>query len=134
MNTASTNSDREDVMQKQVHRIMIWIAAFLILGIPTIASAFNETRPSDPSQREMSNTLTDVQKAQVKSILSKYDASSLTAADAKAIFEAFRKAGLRGGSGLMEAIRVSGFDPEKLRALAPPPERPPDGRRLPDAP
>jgi hypothetical protein len=76
--------------------------------------------------------LTDAQKAQVKSILSQYNAASLTAADAKAIFEAFRAAGLRGGPDLLEAIKAAGFDPEKIRALAPPPGRPPEGSRPPD--
>ncbi|MCP4745059.1 MAG: hypothetical protein GY874_02805 [Desulfobacteraceae bacterium] len=64
--------------------------------------------------------LTDNQKAQVKAVLSKYDASTLTADDAKAIHEAFRKAGLRAGPAMESTIREAGFDPHKLRDLAPP--------------
>ena len=42
-------------------------------------------------------TLTAAQTEQVKVILSKYDADALTADQAKAIHEAFRQAGMRGG-------------------------------------
>ena len=76
--------------------------------------------------------LTDAQKAQVKIILSKYHANALTAEQAKAIHEAIRQAGLRGGPAVNEAVKEAGFDPDKLRDLAPPPgqgnggnERPP---------
>ena len=68
-------------------------------------------------------SLTDEQKAAVKSILSKYSASSLTADDAKAIHRAFRDAGVRPGPGLHEAVTSAGFDPEKLKELDPPPDR-----------
>jgi hypothetical protein len=61
--------------------------------------------------------LTDDQKSQVQSILSEYDSDNLTADDAKAIFKAFRKAGIN-GAGLKEAIEATGFDAEKLRSLA----------------
>jgi len=67
--------------------------------------------------------LTDQQKAAVKAILSKYDKESLTAEDAKAINEAFRAAGIRGGQGQRQAIQEAGFDPEAIRKLAPPPGR-----------
>lgn len=60
-------------------------------------------------------SLTEEQTAQVKSILSEYDADSLTAADAKAIFGAFCEAGIRPGPGLAEAIEAAGFDAEQLR-------------------
>ena len=65
--------------------------------------------------------LTDEQKAAVASILSNYDASALTAEDAKAIHTAFREAGLRPGPGMKTAIESAGFDPETLRKLDPPP-------------
>ncbi|MCP4689973.1 MAG: hypothetical protein GY859_18115 [Desulfobacterales bacterium] len=75
-------------------------------------------------------TLTDEQIARVKTILSRYDASSLTAADARAIHEAFRDAGIRKGPGQRNAIVAAGFDPDKIRDLDPPPERPgADGSR-----
>ncbi len=91
----------------------------------------------DPSQRGVqaqrwdgndlpaeAQSLTDEQAAQVKSILSKYNASSLTAADAKAIHKAFRDAGIRKGPGQRNAILAAGFDPKKIRDLDPPPDRP----------
>ena len=65
--------------------------------------------------------LTEAQQAQVKAILSKYDPATLTADQAKAIHESFRQAGLRAGPAMGDAIRAAGFDPEKLRDLAPPP-------------
>ena len=64
--------------------------------------------------------LTNTQKALVKVILSKYDANTLTADKARAIHEAFRQAGLRAGSAMADTIRAAGFDPDKLRDLAPP--------------
>lgn len=79
-------------------------------------------RPPRGERRETAMTpLTEAQQAQVKSILSKYDAATLTADQARAIHEAFRAAGLRGGPAVGDAIRAAGFDPEKLRELAPPP-------------
>ena len=67
--------------------------------------------------------LTEAQQAQVKAILSKYDVSTLTADNAKAIHEAFRQAGIRGGPAINEAVKAAGFDPDRLRDLAPPPGR-----------
>lgn len=67
--------------------------------------------------------LTEAQKAQVKAILSKYDANSLTVETARAIHEAFRQAGLRGGPAMAETLKSAGFDPDKLRDLVPPPGR-----------
>ena len=66
-------------------------------------------------------TLTDAQKAQAQAILTKFDAKALTAETAKAIHEAFRQAGLRGGPAMADTIKAAGFDPDKLRDLAPPP-------------
>ncbi len=68
-----------------------------------------------------SEPLTDSQKSQVKAILAKYDASTLTADQAKAIHEAFHQAGIHGGAALNDAVKSAGFDPDKLRDLAPPP-------------
>jgi len=73
-------------------------------------------RPGD------SASLTDAQKAAVKSILSKYKASTLTAADAKAIHNALRDAGLKSGPGLNEAVTSAGFNSDRLRDLDPPPD------------
>ena len=68
-----------------------------------------------------SEPLTDAQKSQVKTILAKYDVNTLTADQAKAIHEAFRAAGIHGGAALNDAVKSAGFDPDKLRDLAPPP-------------
>ena len=77
----------------------------------------NERGGNEPTQTE---TLTEAQKSQVKAILSKYVANTLTADQAKAIHEAFRQAGLRGGPAMSDTIKAAGFDPDKLRDLAPP--------------
>ena len=82
--------------------------------------------------QEDSTPLTREQRAKVKSILSRYDASALTAGDARAINEAFREAGLRNGPGLREAIREAGFVPERIGELDPPPDRPAGDRRRAD--
>ncbi len=71
-----------------------------------------------PAQTE---SLTDAQKAQVKSILSKVNANALTAEQAKAIHAAFRQAGIHGGPALNDVVEAAGFEPDKLRDLAPPP-------------
>ena len=77
-----------------------------------------------PPPEDAPQPVTVEQKAKVKEILSKYDASSLTANDAKIINEAFRAAGLRNGPGLQEAIRDAGFVPDRIGELDPPPDRP----------
>ena len=73
------------------------------------------------ASRPEAERLTDEQKALVASILSQYDASSLTAENAKAINNAFRKAGIRNGPDLSEAVRASGFDGKTISTLDPPP-------------
>ena len=100
----------------------------LVLAIAMPASAQEQEGPRTnrpPPRREDSNgsmaALTAEQVDQVKAILSKYDANKLTADEARAIHEAFRQAGLRGGPAMGAAIRAAGFDPDQLRDLAPPP-------------
>jgi Spy/CpxP family protein refolding chaperone len=85
-----------------------------------VSASFAENAPRPEGQPRDSQPLTDQQKEQVKSIVSKYNASSLTAEDAKAIHRAFREAGLRNGPELNDAINEAGFDPDKLRDLDPP--------------
>jgi hypothetical protein len=75
------------------------IIIFLCVAIGLIFGGMNQGVAQDRQQspdkkkpREESQTLTDAQNTQVKFILSKYDASSLTADDAKAINRAFREA------------------------------------------
>ncbi|MCP4116967.1 MAG: hypothetical protein GY737_16495 [Desulfobacteraceae bacterium] len=58
----------------------------------------------------------------VASILSNYDPSNLTAADARAINDAFREAGVRRGPAQQEAIKAAGFDPHQISSLDPPPD------------
>ncbi|HVM61951.1 MAG TPA: hypothetical protein VMV72_13905 [Verrucomicrobiae bacterium] len=87
---------------------------------------------STPPPRAESQSLTAAQTAQVKSILSKYSASTLTVADARAIHEAFRQAGIHGGSAENEAVTAAGFDPRKLRDLDPPPGSAREGEPHPD--
>lgn len=89
-------------------------------------------QPPREERSDESQSLTPEQKASVKSILSKYHESSLTAADARAINDAFRAAGIRNGPGLQQAIKDAEFVPEKIGALAPPPGRSDDERTPPD--
>lgn len=87
---------------------------------PPLREGGPDRRGNGPGPAE---TLTDAQKAQVRAILAKFDASALTVDTAKAIHEAFRQAGLRGGPAMADTIKAGGFDPDKLRDLAPPPGR-----------
>jgi len=64
--------------------------------------------------------LTAEQTAQVKAVLSKYNAAILTAKDAKSINEAFREAGLRNGPALDKALQDAGFTPARISELDPP--------------
>jgi len=89
----------------------------------------DDRRPPAPSPGEV-QVLTSEQQAQVKAILAEYDPDTLTAEQARAIHEAFRQAGLRAGPGMADTIRAAGFDPDRLRDLAPPPG-PADGRNQP---
>ncbi len=103
----------------------------------------NDRRPPRHERGgESTESLTNKQREQARQILSRYNPNSLTAKDARAIHRAFRDAGLRGGPAMNNTIKAAGFDPDKLRDLAPPPPRPQGGgrdqdRRLPrpgDAP
>jgi Spy/CpxP family protein refolding chaperone len=90
-------------------------------GAPPPQSARGE-RPDGPHGQQ---TLTADQTARVNAILKAYKPASVNAEDAKSIHRAFRDAGIRPGPGLHDAIQAAGFDPDKLRALDPPPPRPP---------
>lgn len=102
------------------------------LGMLTTLQVFNaqadDRLGKEPPARQEergapSETLTPAQVEQVKAILSKYDPATLTADQAKAIHEAFRQVGIHGGPAMGEAVKAAGFDPDKLRDLAPPPDR-----------
>jgi hypothetical protein len=74
--------------------------------------------------------LTADQKSQIQSILSQYDPDNVTEDDAKAIFQAFRDAGIKPSPGMKEAIEAAGFDADDMRTKgkpeggAPPPPPP----------
>jgi hypothetical protein len=108
-------------------------AAVMAAGICFLFSAVAPAQNKDESKEasvikdvrerpDDSASLTAAQKAAVKSILSKYKAATLTAADAKAIHNAFRDAGLKSGPGLNQAVTAAGWNPDKLRDLDPPPD------------
>jgi Spy/CpxP family protein refolding chaperone len=112
-------------MKTDLTKIIIVNAAICLIFnclLPAVGLAENPPRPEN--QQRKSEPLTDQQKAQVKSILSKYTPSSLTADDAKAIHRAFRDAGLPNGPDLNNAMKEAGFDPETMKKLDPPPGRP----------
>jgi len=60
--------------------------------------------------------LTDDQKSTISDILSQYDASDVSDEDAKAIFQAFKDAGITPAKGMKEAIEAAGFDADDLRS------------------
>jgi Raf kinase inhibitor-like YbhB/YbcL family protein len=104
------------------------LALIIVAALPAAAQQRDDAPPGDrPSppprndERGRSETLTDAQVQQVKTILAKYNPATLDAAQARAIHDAFRQAGLRGGPAMNDAVRAAGFDPDKLRDLAPPP-------------
>lgn len=63
--------------------------------------------------------LDEEQKAQVSSILFKYDPSFLMPIDANSIIDAFKKAGLEPGDGVFEAIHRAGFDQAGTKLIIP---------------
>jgi phosphatidylethanolamine-binding protein (PEBP) family uncharacterized protein len=94
----------------------------IIMAMCMASSLQGFAQTDQPASRpEQAGTLTATQAEKVKQILSRYAAASLTAEDARAIHEAFREAGLRGGPAMNEAVKAAGMDPDKLRELAPPP-------------
>ena len=61
--------------------------------------------------------LTEDQKNKVKEIFGKYDLSTLTADQAKAIYRSLDEAGIS-GPGLRAAVEAAGMDPQKFWSLA----------------
>lgn len=95
------------------------------------------------SSSSRTNSLTSDQKELIEETLSQYDASSLSADDAKAIVEAFQEAGIEPSSALQSAMSTSGFDAKEVGDLAgagraggakpmggPPPPPPPSDEEL----
>ena len=70
-----------------------------------------------PSQ---STALTDDQKQQVQTILSKFDASNLTSASAQSIFKQLQQAEIQPGKDLKDTIKAAGFDMDHLASWAAP--------------
>jgi hypothetical protein len=94
----------------------------LIITLFNLGTTLSQDSPkAQQYQKNNPQSLTAEQTVLVKTILSQYNASTLTADEAKAIHEKFREAGIQGGPGTRDAIIAAGFDPEKLRSLAPPP-------------
>ena len=153
--------DSDKLSQRKANMKTKVILLTLALGASTCLLTAQDGNPPPDGQRPPAREggpggeqpaetqpLTDAQKDQVKAILSKYDANTLTADQAKAIHEAFRQAGLRSGPAMNNTVKSAGFDPDKLRDLAPPPgqaagndqqqpvgsnERTPDGENRPEA-
>jgi hypothetical protein len=101
-----------------------WLAflQILILLVMICLNGFTQqNQNSAGKQQEQRQSLTPEQTATVKKILSKYQASTLSASDARAIHEQFRMAGIHDGPETKDAIKAAGFDPDKLRSLDPPP-------------
>lgn len=103
------------------------LVLFVLTSLQLSAQQKEESREEG---QETMETITDAQKEKLKTILSNYDSQSLTAKDAKAIHEAFRETGLRAGPATADAMREIGFDPDKLRDLAPPPDMEGKSKRL----
>ncbi len=106
---------------KKINLVAV-VISIITFVVPAFCLAENPPKQDDHQQK--SQPFTEQQKAQVKSILSKYNASSLTTDDAKAIHRAFREAGLPKGPELNDAMEEAGFDPQLLKKLDPPPDRP----------
>lgn len=99
------------------------ITIVILLVIINMQVFSQQKENSGERKREGTETLTEAQKEKIKTILLNYDAELLTAEDAIAIHGAFREAGLRGGPAAEDAIKEAGFNPEKLRDLAPPSDK-----------
>jgi hypothetical protein len=102
---------------------VISILVLLMLMIFLQCTSYSQGNSDSGKNPEKVNALSAEQTARIKTILSKYNASTLTADQAKEIHEKFRTAGIHPGPESKDAIIAAGFDPEKLRALAPPPDR-----------
>jgi hypothetical protein len=106
-------------MKKQMKKFTV-VFSFITFVFLGMAQAKDDKEPSQTGNKQ---TASNDYKTQVASILSKYNASSLTAEDAKAINNAFRNAGIHRGPEQKEAIEAAGFDPQKISSLDPPPDK-----------
>ena len=99
--------------------ISIFIVLMLMIFLQ--CTSFSQEKPGSGQNQQEVKPLTDQQSAQITTILSGYNPSTLTADQAKVIHDKFRDAGIHPGPETKDAIIAAGFDPEKLRSLAPPP-------------
>jgi hypothetical protein len=97
------------------------MSALQALGQQMQASMPPPPPPMDNSQNGQERALTDDQKKTVDSILSKYDASNLTASDVKAINQSISDAGISFGKSLGDEIESQGFSIQTMMSLSPPP-------------
>jgi hypothetical protein len=112
------------------------ISIFMLLMLMFFlqCTGFSQDKPGAGKKQQEIKPLSAVQIAQIKTILSGYNPSALTADQAREIHEKFRAAGIHPGPESKDAIIASGFDPEKLRTLAPPPGKDNvDGHKLPSS-
>ena len=94
-----------------------------VLVFISLGSCFGqENKNTKQKPPGSSQGVTPEQSTIIKRILSAYNPASLTAEEAKSIHDQFREAGIHAGPENNNTIKALGFDPEKLRNLAPPPE------------
>lgn len=93
------------------------ILLILLLSAETNSCAQTTDQKQKPAT-QLQGTTPD-QTLLIKKILSGYNAAKLKAADAKAIHEKFREAGIDAGPENDAAIKAAGFDPDQLKRLAP---------------
>ena len=111
-------------MKRVTYKFRFWgIVALIILASLSLNRCYsqNNKQQKENKKENQKTTITSDQASKIKSILSKYNSATLTAAQAKEIHEKFREVGIHVGPETKEAIISAGFDPEKLRTLAPPP-------------
>ena len=105
------------VSEKKVSSIILIV---MLIYLTQMMSFCQSKQNPGQKPQEKAQTLTTAQTATIKTILSNYNASKLSAADAKAIHEKLRDAGIHAGPETRDAIIAAGFDPEKLKTLDPP--------------
>lgn len=102
----------------------IFILALLGILMLNFNSLMAQDRPDRKPPGEQVDKLTTTQIEIVNKILSDYNSDSFTAEDAQAIMKAIMSSEIPHGKGIEDAITASGFDFDKIRRLAPPPNRP----------
>jgi Spy/CpxP family protein refolding chaperone len=91
--------------------------------LAVLACAQERSGERRSNARDELQNLSEVQLSAAKALLAKYNPSTLTADDAKAIHRGMREIGIRGGRAEKDILTAAGFDPGELRNLDPPPDR-----------